>query len=93
MRTDLVSTVAKFGLYTILGVLFLLFAILGGTWWWLDPQHSWMHGALYIVLLWGWMFNRLPTQGLACLKNEFNMRFIFPLAILSSIGFAIGFFR
>jgi len=42
--------------------------------------------------LWGFAFNKLPTQGLECLKDKFNMRFVLPLAVLSSIGFAAGFF-
>jgi hypothetical protein len=92
VKTDLISTIAKYGLYALYGVSFIIPAIFGATWW-LDPKGSWLRGAIWIVLLWGWIFNKLPTQGLACLNNQFNMRFVLPLAILSSIGFAIGFLR
>ena len=90
MKTDPVSTIAKFGGYAMVGVGFIIVAIFGATWW-LDPKDSWLRGAFCIAFLWGSIFNKLPTQGLACLKDQFNMRFVLPLAILSSIGFAIGF--
>jgi|GEM_PF-4690433 hypothetical protein len=92
MKTDLISTIAKYGLYTLFEVSFFIVAIFGATWW-LDPKGSWLRGAISVVLMWGWIFNKLPTQGFACLNNRFNMRFVLPLTILSSIGFATGFFR
>jgi len=92
MKTDPISTIAKFGVYAMFGVGFIIVAIFGATWW-LDPKDSWLRGAFYIAFLWAWIFNKFPTQGLACLKDQFNMKFVLPLAILSSIGFAIGFLR
>ena len=72
--------------------MFVLVALFGGLWW-LTPKDTWVGGAICVLILWGFAFNKLPTQGLECLKNKFNMRFVLPLALLSTLGFAIGFFR
>ena len=70
---------------------FIIIALFGGLWW-LLPGSAWGKGAICIIGLWGFAFNKLPTRGLECLKDKFNMRFVLPLAVLSSIGFAAGFF-
>jgi hypothetical protein len=69
---------------------FVIIALFGGLWWLIG--NSWGQGAISVIGLWALAFNKLPTQGLECLKDKFNMRFFLPLAILSTIGFSIGFF-
>lgn len=83
--------VIQFLFYGMIGSAFVLMALLSGLWW-LTPGNTWVGGAIGVLLLWGFAFNKLPTQGSECLKDKFNMRFILPLAVLSSIGFAMGFF-
>jgi hypothetical protein len=86
------SPVAKFGLYAMLGIPVIVGALFGALWW-LDKNASWLQGAWPVLLLWALAFNRLPTQGRKCLEGKFNMRFVLPMAVLSTIGFVIGLFR
>lgn len=78
--------------YALFGSGFVLIALFGGLWW-LTPGTTWEQGFLLVIMQWAYAFNKLPTQGLECLKDRFNMRFVLPLAVLSTIGFAVGFFR
>lgn len=79
-------------LYALMGSAAVLIALLSGLWW-LTPGDTWVGGAIGVLILWGFAFNKLPTQGLECLKDKFNMRFVLPLAVLSTLGFIIGFFK
>ena len=84
-------SIMKFLTLALIGSTAVLIALLSGLWW-LTPKNTWVGGAIGVLILWGFAFNKLPTQGLECLKDKFNMRFVLPLAVLSSIGFAAGFF-
>ena len=86
------SPVAKFGLYAMLGIPVIVGSLFGALWW-LDKNASWMQGAWPVVILWALAFNQLPTQGRKCLEDKFNMRFVLPMAVLSTIGFVIDLFR
>ena len=61
-----------------------------GAFWWLDKNASWVQGAWPVLITWALAFNRLPTQGRKCLEDKFNMRFVLPMAVFSTIGFVIG---
>jgi len=74
--------------------LFILLAIFGGFWWIFPETPNEKFGsAIFIICLWVWVINDLPKKGWkACMEDRFNIRFVLPLAVLSTIGYVVGFF-
>jgi hypothetical protein len=84
-----ISVIARLGTYLMLGGATVILGLFGGLWW-LDSRASWPQGFFPVLILWGLAFNKLPTQGRRCLEDKFKMRFVVPVAVLSSIGFVAG---
>lgn len=84
--------VAKYGGYAMVGTGIIIGSLFGALWW-LDKNASWIQGAWPVLITWAFAFNKLPTQGWKCLEDKFNMRFVLPMAVLSTIGFVFGLLR
>lgn len=73
-------------------MLYVLLALSACLWWYGEPgkEIGIIGGALSVVMLWAYTFNKLPTLGLNCIKHPRAIFFQLPVTLIATIGFSIG---
>lgn len=84
------SPVAKVGAILLITLGYASIVLLSGLY--AFDNGSWGKSLWLVFCLWVFVFNKLPTQGLACLKDPANKFLLIPLAALSTLVFVVAYF-
>ena len=65
-------------------------AIMTGSWWAFKDGNI-LESTIFLIALWVFVFNYLPSEGIKCLKHPEIKYFALPLALIGSLFYSYGF--